>query len=138
MPKKDTYHSQVRKALEKEGWNITHDPMRFRWRGRTLWPDLGAEKVIAAEKGTEKIAVEIKSFSSSSVMVDFYEALGQYDTYKTALSELDKDRIVILAVPLDIYTEFLSSDFAQTILQIKQIPILVYNVENQSIEKWIK
>ncbi|MFM9948600.1 MAG: element excision factor XisH family protein [Saprospiraceae bacterium] len=138
MPKKDRYHSEVRKALEKDGWIITHDPMRFRWRGRTLWPDLGGEKMIAAEKGTERIAVEIKSFGSPALLVDFYEALGQYDTYKAALSELDPDRIVILAVPTNVYDEFLSSDFAQAILQIKRIPVLVYDFENQIITKWIK
>ena len=82
MPRKDIYHEQVRKSLEKEGWLITHDPMRFRWKGRTIWPDLGIERVIAAEKGLEKIAVEIKSFLEPIQLHEFYEAIGQYDTYK--------------------------------------------------------
>ena len=76
MPRKDLYHDQVRRALEKDGWTITHDPMRFRWKGRTIWPDLGVEKVIAAERDAEKIAVEIKSFLSPVLLADFYEALG--------------------------------------------------------------
>jgi hypothetical protein len=138
MPKRDIYHNQVRHALEKEGWTITHDPMRFRWKGRTLWPDLGIEKVIAAERGTEKIAVEIKSFTNAALLVDFYEALGQYDIYKAALSELDEERMVILAVSQEAYASFISTEFAQTILLMKSIPILVYDIESETIVKWIK
>ncbi|MFN0035807.1 MAG: element excision factor XisH family protein [Saprospiraceae bacterium] len=138
MPKKDIYHNQVRRALEKEGWTITHDPMRFRWKGRTIWPDLGVEKVIAAERGTEKIAVEIKSFTNAALLADFYETLGQYDIYKAALSELDEHRVVVLAVPQDAYESFLCSEFAQAILEIKNIPLLVYDIENETIVKWIK
>jgi XisH protein len=138
MPKKDIYHDQVRRALEKDGWTITHDPMRFRWKGRTIWPDLGIEKVIAAERGTEKIAVEIKSFTNIALLVDFYEALGQYDIYKVALAELDQDRSVVLAVTEAAYETFLCTEFAQAVLQVKNIPLLVYNVENETITKWIK
>jgi hypothetical protein len=138
MPKKDTFHDCVRQALEKDGWTITHDPMRFRWKGRTLWPDLGIEKVLAAEKGTEKIAVEIKSFTSGTILTDFYEAVGQYDIYRVALSELDQERLVVLAVTQNVYDAFLVSDFAQTVLKLKNIPLLVYNIENETIVKWIK
>lgn len=138
MPRKDIYHDHVRRALEKDGWTITHDPMRFRWKGRTIWPDLGVEKVIAAERGTEKIAVEIKSFINVALLADFYEALGQYDIYKAALSELDEERVVVLAVSQDAYASFLSTEFAQAILQIKSIPVLVYDVENETIIRWIK
>lgn len=138
MPRKDLYHDQVRRALEKDGWTITHDPMRFRWKGRTIWPDLGVEKVIAADRGTEKIAVEIKSFLSPILLVDFYEALGQYDIYKAALSELDAERVVVLAVPQSVYRDFLSTEFASTILQIKSLPFFVYDVDNETIVKWIK
>ena len=138
MPKKDMFHDQVRRALEKDGWTITHDPMRFRWKGRTLWPDLGIEKVIAAERGPEKIAVEIKSFTNIALLVDFYEALGQYDIYKVALAELDKDREVILAVPQNAYELFFCTEFAKAVLEIKKIPIMVYNIENELVVKWIK
>jgi hypothetical protein len=30
MPKKDLFHDNVRAALEKEGWIITHDPYFIR------------------------------------------------------------------------------------------------------------
>lgn len=47
--------------------------------------DLGAEKLLAAEREGEKIAVEIKSFLSPSAITDFHLALGQFLNYRTAL-----------------------------------------------------
>ena len=61
MAAKDKYHKQVRLALEKEGWHITHDPYFIRLGKRKGFIDLGAE-TIGAERGLEKIAVEIKSY----------------------------------------------------------------------------
>nr|WP_052515905.1 element excision factor XisH family protein [Phaeodactylibacter xiamenensis] len=42
-------------------------------------------RTIAAEKGTEKIAVEIKSFLGTSRVYDFHQAIGQFVIYKMAL-----------------------------------------------------
>ena len=63
MPAKDFYHDTVRHALEKDGWEITHDPYFMRIGRRKGYVDLGAE-MVAAERGTEKIAVEIKSLQA--------------------------------------------------------------------------
>ncbi|MGK7919083.1 MAG: element excision factor XisH family protein, partial [Trichodesmium sp.] len=58
---KDIFHQQVKNALIKDGWNITHDPFTIRISEAVkLHIDLAAENAIAAEKGSEKIAVEIK------------------------------------------------------------------------------
>ena len=59
MPARDLYHDAVKNALVKDGWTITHDPFIVEIEGDRLYIDLGAERVIAAEKGTRKIAVEI-------------------------------------------------------------------------------
>lgn len=64
MSAKDAFHTVVKTALEKEGWLITHDPYAFQAGTLELYIDLGAEKIIAAEKQGQKIAVEIKSFLS--------------------------------------------------------------------------
>lgn len=82
MPARDIYHSTVRTALIKDGWTVTHDPFRIRLsRGRNLFVDLGAEQMLAAERETEKIAVEIKSFTRPSEMKDLEDALGQFVLY---------------------------------------------------------
>jgi hypothetical protein len=68
--------------------------------------DLGAEKLLAAEKGGEKIAVEIKSFLNPSAITDFYSALGQYLCYHLALEATQPERVLYMAVPLDAYRTF--------------------------------
>ncbi len=29
MPRRDVYHYEIKTALEKDGWNITDDPMQI-------------------------------------------------------------------------------------------------------------
>lgn len=77
MPAKDIYHNTVKNALIKDGWTITHDPLRIRLaRGRNLFVDLGAYRLLAAQRLTEKIAIEVKSFTRPSDMKDLEEAVG--------------------------------------------------------------
>ena len=76
MPARDKYHDCVCKALIKDGWTITSDPYTLKWGTKDLFVDLGAERVLAAQKGAEKIAVEIKSFIGQSEMADLEQALG--------------------------------------------------------------
>lgn len=82
MPAKDIYHEIVKQALIKNDWTITDDPLKLTIGGRSLYVDLGAEKLIAAQKGNQKIAVEIKSFLSLSPIKDLENALGQYILYQ--------------------------------------------------------
>ena len=37
MPAKDLYHDIVKKALVKDGWNITHNPLHLRWGTKDLY-----------------------------------------------------------------------------------------------------
>ncbi|MEC4816876.1 MAG: element excision factor XisH family protein, partial [Scytonema sp. PMC 1069.18] len=62
MPAPDLYHDVVCTALIKDGWKITDDPLVLTIGRRSVFVDLGAEKLIAAERGSDKIAIEIKSF----------------------------------------------------------------------------
>ncbi|BAZ31769.1 XisH protein [Cylindrospermum sp. NIES-4074] len=65
MSARNLFHIAVRNALQKEDWIITHDPLEIQFEEVRLKIDLGAERLIAAEKADEKIAVEIKSFASN-------------------------------------------------------------------------
>jgi hypothetical protein len=74
---RDVFHHQVRTALIKDGWTITHDPCVIRIsKSIKLQIDLAAERAIAAERCGEKIAVEIKSFIADSDISEFHTALG--------------------------------------------------------------
>jgi len=48
---------------------------------KDLFVDVGAEKLLAAEKEDYKIAVEVKSFVRASEIEDLKNALGQYILY---------------------------------------------------------
>lgn len=50
MAAKDIFHNAVRRPLEKEGWLITNDPLFLRFGGLDMYIDLGAEKLLAAER----------------------------------------------------------------------------------------
>ncbi|MDX2285801.1 MAG: element excision factor XisH family protein [Bacteroidia bacterium] len=100
MAAKDVYHETVRAALEKDGWTITHDPLRLHALGHHIKIDLGAEKLIGAEKAGSKIAVEVKSFVGMSVLADFYAAIGQCVYDQAALDAEEPDRKLYLAVPM--------------------------------------
>src|SRR3954452_5260251 len=65
MPARDIYHETVKRALIKDGWTITHDPLKLSWGGKDMFVDLGATQLLAAEKGEQHIAVEIKSLSAT-------------------------------------------------------------------------
>jgi hypothetical protein len=92
--------------LIKEGWTITHDPYPLEYGGKDLYADLGAEKMIAAERGNQLIAAEIKSFIGTSVITDYHAALGQFLNYRMAPNAKDPQRVLFLAVPRDTYNEF--------------------------------
>jgi XisH protein len=99
MPRRDGHHEAVKRALQTAGWTITHDPLPYRIDDDQIFIDLGAERVIGAERGNTKIAVEIKSFLSPSPLTDLQEALGQFILYQQFLAELEPDRIMILPFP---------------------------------------
>jgi hypothetical protein len=46
---RDKYHDIVKKALIKDGWNITDDPLRIDIGDRTIKIDLGAEFVLVVQ-----------------------------------------------------------------------------------------
>ena len=137
MPAKDAFHKLVRIALEKEGWTITHDPYHIDLGFVDFYIDLGAERLIAATRDGEKIAVEIKTFLAASTISEFHTAIGQYINYRIALEEVDANRLLYLAVPLDIYKRFFKYPFIQTVISRNQIPLLVYDTEKQEVSKWI-
>jgi hypothetical protein len=87
-PLKTAYHNSVRHALEADGWTITDDPLPLRVGTRDLYIDLGAERLLAAERGSEKIAVEIKTFGGVSPIASLEQALGQFVLYSDALELL--------------------------------------------------
>ncbi|MBD2605299.1 XisH family protein [Scytonema hofmannii FACHB-248] len=134
---RDLFHNIVRSALEKDGWVITDDLLTIRCGGVDIQIDLGVEKLLAAEKGTDKIAVEIKNFVSASKISEFHMALGQFINYRTALRSEDPERILYLAVPSAIYSDFFNLPFTQIVVSENNLKILIYDIEKEEIIEWL-
>lgn len=137
MAAKDLFHDTVKVALQKDGWLITDDPLHIRVGGIIdMYIDLGAEKVIAAQKADQKIAVEIKSFIGASTISDFHLAIGQFTNYRYALEDEEPDRILYLAIPQNTYSDFFKLPFIQSVVQRSQIKLLVYDIQQEEIVQW--
>ncbi len=135
---KDFYHKIFRQALEKDGWTVTNDPYTVRVGRIGYEIDFGAEKLIAAFKGKEKIAVELKSFVGASNINEFHRAVGQYNDYFVAIEIQEPSRELYLAIPQEIWDDFCQELVIQKALQRIQAKIIVYNPENEEIVSWIK
>jgi hypothetical protein len=136
MSRKDRFHEAVKHALEKDGWTITHDPLPLNIGTLRLEVDLGAEKLIAAQKGNQKIAVEVKSFLRASKITDFYQAFGQFFPYKVALQRLEPDRTIYLAVPDSVYEQLFGEVLIQDLLEEYPIKLIIYAPDKEEIQSW--
>jgi hypothetical protein len=96
MPAYDTFHEAVKSGLIKDGWTITHAPLRIEFGLLNIYIDLGAGRIIAAEREDQRIAVEIKSFVGASLLTDFHLALGQFLNDRNALRAKDPGRELYL------------------------------------------
>lgn len=138
MPALDLYHNVVKNALIKNGWQITDDPFPLKWKTRNLSIDLGAEKLLIAQKNTIKIVVEVKSFLSESRIADLQQALGQYIIYQDILKQTFPDRKLYLAIPLTAYLELFEGDkFAEILLDNNRLMLIIYDPIKEDIYKWI-
>jgi hypothetical protein len=136
MPARDIFHDTVKQALIDEGWTITADPLLIRLAGLDLYVDLAAEKIVAAEKSGRKIAVEVKSFVGASLITEFHAALGQFVNYRLALQTQEPERVLYLAVPVEIYDDFFQLPFTRMVVEEERVKLIVYNAEQGVIEEW--
>lgn len=137
MPAKDLFHNCVRNALVKDGWIITDDPLRLEVDDKNLFIDLGAERIIVAEKGSEKIAVEIKSFIGRSEVNDLENALGQFILYQDVLEEDEPERQLFLAVRQRVFESIFTHRIGQILLRKKRLKLLVFDETTEEILQWI-
>jgi len=137
MSRRDTSHDTVRRSLERDGWTITHDPYPIRLGDLPMGIDLGAEKLIAADRHDRKIAVEIKSFVKTSDLSTFHTALGQYLNYQFALDEEEPERSLYLAVPTETWESFFARPAIRQVCVRYGVKILVFSVDAE-IVSWIE
>ncbi len=137
---KDYFHNIVRRALEEDGWLITHDPyiIRTDLLNEPLVADLGAEKALAAAKGESKILVEVKSFLRESVIYEFHAAIGQILSYQVNMEIQEPDRLLFLAIPKFAWDKMEQQPFYDVILERERINYLIFDPEEEKIVLWKK
>ena len=138
MSAKDIIHDTIVQALLKDGWVITDDPLTIEFEDARVFIDVGAEKVIAAEREHEKIAVEIKSFIGYSTIQDMKVALGQFMIYLGFLEELEPERILWIGISQDTYMTAFQRKSIKFIVKRFQVPLLVVDTENAEVKEWIQ
>jgi hypothetical protein len=138
LPRRDAYHDAVKNALVKDGWTITHDPLTLPFGSHKLLVDLGAERLLAAERGNERIAVEVKTFAGPFEVTDMEQALGQYLLYRSVLSRSDPDRRLVLAMPEEAFDAIITAALGQAIREDYALSILAFDVEEEVIRKWLR
>jgi hypothetical protein len=137
MAAKDIYHDNVKNALIRDGWTITHDPLILKWGLKDLFVDLGAEQLLAAERAGQKIAVEIKSFVSPSEVEDLKNAVGQFVLYHDILSRTEPDRVLYLAIREAVFVDVFEEPIGQVLLENQRVRLIVFDPQKEVIVKWI-
>lgn len=137
MPAKDKVHDIVKNALINDGWTITHDPYSMKLGSADLFVDLGAEKLIAAEKGNAKIAVEVKSFLGKSIISETQDAIGQFLMYQVVMSEFEANRVLYLAIEEEIFDNEFSDALKTLLLEKLNINLLIFRASKEGIVKWL-
>ena len=138
MPAKNIYHDAVVDALKADGWTITDDPLSLKVGDRSLHVDLGAERLpLGAEKGGEKIAVEVQSFTGPSPVADLQQALGQFTMYRLILAAQQPDRALFLAIPRQAYDGILSEELGALVASGADLRLLVFDPTAREVVEWI-
>lgn len=137
MPKRDIYHYAVKNALIKDGWIITHDPFVLSYGRKRLFADLGASRLISAEKKDCRIVVEIKSFLSDSDIYDLEQTIGQYVLYAKILAQEEKDRLLYVAVTQTTFEGIFSLELGELLLADQTIQLVVFDEKKEVIIQWL-
>jgi hypothetical protein len=132
MPARDLLHPIVRRALERDGWEITDDPLRLVVGRRTMYVDLGAEQLIAASRGSIRIAVEVKSFVGASEIQDLETALGQFTLYERVLRKDHPGRTLWLAVPSRVWNGLFREALGELLLEDGGLRLLIIDNDGGS------
>jgi hypothetical protein len=139
MAAKDIYHNHVINALVKDGWTVTDDPLTITIGRKDLQVDLGAERIVGAERNNERIAVEVKSFVSPSAVQDLKEALGQFILYEEVLGQTrDADRVLFLAIRQSTYDEIFTEPIGEILINHRRLRLIVFNEFSEEITQWIQ
>lgn len=102
-----------------------------------MYIDLGAEQLLAAERGGRKIAVEVKSFVGSSEIEDLKLALGQYILYRNVLNATEPDRNLYLAIRKIVFKDLFEEPIGILLIKNERLKLIVFDPSKEEIVRWI-
>lgn len=135
---KDIIHEPVKSAIKNDGWTITHDHFTLQFAEFTMYADLAAERIIAAEQGKRKIAIEVKSFVKLSAVQDVRDSLGQYVVYRAYLAQIEPERKLYMAISTRAYHDIFSLQAVQFLVKEFHVALVIVNVELKEVVAWIE
>ena len=138
MPPDDAIKAAVVAALARDGWTITHDPLTVVYEDVQVGIDLGAERLLGAEPGAERIAVEVKTLGSGSRVRDFRDARGQFDTYQMMLEDVDPGRTLFLATSEAGYDRVFGLAAVRRLVAKRPLPVVVVRVGTGEVVRWVR
>jgi hypothetical protein len=136
MPRRDIIHGAVKNALARDGWTVTDDPLFLEFGDEDMYVDLGAERLLGAQRGADRIAVEVKSFAGTSPLTDLHNALGQYQIYFAVLERIDPARKLFLALSKSVYDELSEMETFRLVTERFGVSLLIVNIGEQEVESW--
>ena len=102
-----------------------------------MYVDLGAEKLVAAEKEGRKIAVEVKGFGGQSEMAELEQAVGQITLYRVVLAQREPEYILYLAVPEEVVKDVFQEPLGQLLIEQGITRIIGFDPLEERIIQWI-
>lgn len=136
---KDAIHDAVKNALIKDGWTIIREHFQLSYGELEGYVDIAAERQpIVATRDNNRIVVEVKTFSGRSFMREFQQAIGQYELYRDLIELTQQDFQLILAVSDYVYNTYFTRPTTTLVIQRHQMHLLVINVKNEEVFKWVK
>jgi len=138
MARRDFIHEAVKNALIKDEWHITADPYRIVYKDATLEADMKADKLLVASRENLSIIVEVKSFLQRSFIHEFLAACGQYQAYRFLLQDKGETEEVYMAVSHEVYQREFRKDMVKLLAKRFSLRLLVVDIEQEVIWKWIK
>jgi hypothetical protein len=134
LPAKDRYHETVKRALVKDGWTITSEQVTLAVEDRYLWVDIEASKTTSGLI----ILVEVKELEEVPSPVEaLANAIGKSLLYRTALSILEIDTLLYLAVTEAAYQGILSEAIGRLTIKRANVSLLVFSPEKEELVRWI-
>lgn len=103
-----------------------------------MYVDLGAERLVAAEKEGQRIAVEIKGFSGPSEITELERAVGQFILYQAVLARRQPDYILYLAVPEEVVKDVFQEPLGQLLIENGLARVVGFDPAREEIVQWMK